>query len=187
MNRFAAGTGFSQHPSEFLLFQHFLIGLPLKFLYTSLPAFPWYGTLTYLYLLVSSLTVGYVISRLSPRLSAVGLWLVSFVLFYLKVIVSPQFTICAGYLATAGTLLLFATVVKPYPTRKGNLYALTIALALLILAGLIRFQSLVLILLLMSPLYGYALVSHFAGTFRRLAPALCCILLISALLEWRQQ
>jgi hypothetical protein len=187
MNLYAAGKGLGQHPSEFLLFQHFLIGLALKFLYTSLPASPWYGTLTYLYLLVSSLTVGYVISRLSPRLSAVGLWLVAFVLFYLNVIVSPQFTICAGYLAIAGTLLLFAAAVKPYPTRKGNLYALTIASALLILAGLIRFQSLVLVLLLMSPLYGYALVSHSTRTFRRLATTLCCVLLISALLQWRQQ
>ena len=187
MNLYAAGKGMAQSPSEFLLYQHFLIGLALKFLYAYLPAFPWYGTLTYLYLLVSSLTVGYVISRLSPRLSAVGLWLVAFVLFYLEVIVSPQFTICAGYLAIAGTLLLFAATVKPYPTSKGNLYALTIASALLILAGFIRFQSLVLVLLLMSPLYGYALVSHFVGAVRRLAPALCCVLLISALLQWRQQ
>jgi hypothetical protein len=187
MNLYAAGKGLGQPPSEFLLFQHFLIGLALKFLYACLPAFPWYGTLTYLYFLVSSLTVGYVISRLNPRLPAVGLWLISFVLFYLNVIVSPQFTICAGYLAIAGTLLLFAAAVKPYPTRKGNLCALTIGSALLILAGLIRISSLVLALLLMSPLYGYALVSHFAGTFRRLAPALCCVLLISALLQWRQQ
>jgi hypothetical protein len=187
MNLCAAGKGLTQSPSEFLLFQHFLVGLALKFLYTFLPAFPWYGTLTYLYLLVSGLTVAYVISRLNPRLSAVGLWLVTFVLFYLGVIVSPQFTICAGYLAIAGTLLLFATALKPYVTTIGNLYALTIASALLILAGLIRIQSLLLVLLLMSPLYGYALVSYFAGTFRRLVPALCCVLLFSALLQWGQQ
>lgn len=187
MNLYAAGKGLGQHPSEFLLFQHFLIGLVLKFLYTNLPAFPWYGTLTYLYLFVSSLTVGYVISRLSPRLSAVGLWLAAFVLFYLKVIVSPQFTICAGYLAIAGTLLLFTTTVKPHVTKKGNLYALTIAAALLILAGLIRFESLLLVLLLMSPLYGYALVSFSVGAFRGSVAALFCVLLISALLQWRQQ
>jgi len=120
-------------------------------------------------------------------LSAVGLWLVTFVLFYLRVIVSPQFTMCAGYLAIAGTLLLFAAALKPYATTKGNLSALTIGSALLVLAGLIRIYSLALVLLLMSPLYGYALVSHFAGTFRRLAPALCCVLLISALLQWGQQ
>jgi hypothetical protein len=189
MNLCAAGTGLSQHPSEFLLFQNFLIGLALKFLYTNLPAFPWYGTLIYLYLFVSSLTVGYVISRLNPRLSAVGLWLVTFVLFYLRVIVSPQFTICAGYLAIGGTLLLFAATVKPYATTKGNLSAVMIASALLILAGLIRIrmQCLLLVLLLMLPLYGYALATHFAGTLRRLAPALCCVLLISALLQWGQQ
>jgi hypothetical protein len=187
MNLYAAGKGLGQQPSEFLLFQHFLIGLALKFLYTCLPAFPWYGTLTYLYLLVSSLTLGYAVLRLHARLSAVGLWLVTFVLFYLRVIVTPQFTICAGYLAIAGTLLLFATTVKPHVTKKGNIYALTIASALLILAGLIRIDSLLLVLLLMSPLYAYAVVSHFAGTFRRLAPALCCVLLISTLLQWRQQ
>src|SRR5215470_3687278 len=78
MNLYAAGKGLAQPPSEFLLFQHFLIGLALKFLYICLPVFPWYGTLTYLYLLVSSLTVGYAIVRLNARLSAVGLWLVTF-------------------------------------------------------------------------------------------------------------
>jgi hypothetical protein len=186
MNLYAAGKGLAQPPSEFLFFQHFLIGLALKFLYTRLPAFPWYGTMTYLYLFASSFTVGYVISRLSPRVSAVGLWLVTFVLFYLKVIVSPQFTICAGYLAIAGTLLLFATALKPYVTKKGNLWALTIASALLILAGLIRIYSLLLVLLLMSPLYGYVLVSRSVGAFRRLVSGLCCVLLISALLQWGQ-
>jgi hypothetical protein len=186
MNLYAAGKGLGQPPSEFLLFQHFLIGLALKILYTCLPAVPWYGILTYLYLSVSSLTVGYAISRLNARFSAVGLWLVTFVLFYLRVIVNPQFTICAGYLAIAGTLLLFAAVIKPYATTKGNLCALTIALVLLILAGLIRIYSLALVLLLMSPLSGYALLSRPPGAFRRLAPVLCCVLLISTLLQWRQ-
>ena len=38
MNLYAAGKGLGQSPSEFLLFQHFLIGLALKFLLRILPA-----------------------------------------------------------------------------------------------------------------------------------------------------
>ncbi len=187
MNLYAAGKGLGQPPSEFLLFQHFLIGLALKFLYMHLPGSPWYGALIYLYLFVGSLTVGYVISRLNPRWSGPALQLAAFLLFYLGAIVSPQFTISAGYLAIAGTLLLFATTVRPYATTLWNNCALTIASALMILAGLVRIHSLALVLLLMLPLYGYALVRNAGGTLRRLVPTVCFVLLIAVLLQWGQQ
>lgn len=187
MNLYAAGKGLGQPPSEFLLFQHFLIGLALKFLYMHFPAFPWYGALIYLYLFVSSLTVGYVILRLNPRWSGLALSLATFLLFYLRAIVSPQFTICAGYLATAGTLLFFATALRPYATTICNICALTIASALMILAGLVRIDSLALVLLLMLPLYGYALIRNARGTLGHLVPAVCCVLLMAALLQWGQK
>src|SRR2546423_10119334 len=53
MNMYAAGTGLGQPPSEFLLFQHFVVGLVLKFLYTHFPEIPWYGALMYTYLFLS--------------------------------------------------------------------------------------------------------------------------------------
>ena len=188
MNMYAAGKGLAQPPSEFLLFQHFIIGLALKFLYTHLPQIPWYGALMYTYLFLSSLVIGYSLSRLNPRSSVVvSLWIVLFVLFYLQVIVSPQFTICSGYLAIAGILLLYSTVYKPYASKNANLCLLTIAAGLLILAGLIRVYSLMLVLLLMAPLYVYALVTRFTTTLRRLLPILCCVVFTSWLLNLGQQ
>lgn len=186
MNMYAAGKGLGQPPSEFLLFQHFIIGLALKFLYTHLPEIPWYGALMYTYLFLSSVIIGYAISRLNPRSSIVGLWIVLFVLFYLQVIVSPQFTICSGYLAIAGILLLYSTVSKSYASRHANLCLLTIASGLLILAGLIRFYSLLLALLSMAPLYVYALVTRFTMTLRRLLPILCCVVFTAGVFNWAQ-
>ncbi len=186
MNMYAAGKGLGHPPSQFLLFQHFLIGLVLKFLYRDLPGIPWYGALMYTYLFLSSVIIGYVISRLSPRLSTVISWVVLFGLFYLQVIVSLQFTICSGYLAIAGVLLLYSTLHKPYASGKINLCILIIASGLLILAGLIRFYSLLLVLLSMIPLYAYLLVTRFAITLRRLLPILCCAVLTSVLLNRAQ-
>ena len=146
MNMYAAGTGLAQHPSEFLLFQHFTIGLALKFLYTHQPEIPWYGALMYCYVFVSSLVIGYAILRLNPHSSVVGLWIVGLILFCLPVIVSLQFTICAGYLGIAGILLLYSTLHKPFGSRAANFFVLTLASALLILASLIRFHGLLLVL-----------------------------------------
>jgi hypothetical protein len=184
MNLYAAGKGLGQPPSEFLLFQHFSLGLILKFLYVHLPNFPWYGAMTYLYLFVSNLTIGYVIWRVYERRSGLMLWLATFLLFYLGAIISPQFTICAGYLAIAGTLLLFATTLWPYTTTTRNVCALTIASALMILASLVRIYSLAMVLLVMLPLYGYALFRNTSATLRRLVPVVCLVFLIAVFSQW---
>ncbi len=187
MNIYAAGKALGQPPSEFLLFQHFTIGLALKFLYTHLPGIPWYGALMYAYLFLSSLVIGYAISRLNPRSSVLGLLITALILFYLPVILTPQFTLCSGYLALSGILLLYSIVYKPHVSEKANLSLLTIAAALLILAGLIRFYSLFLALLSMAPLYLHLLVTRFTMALRRLLPTLCCVVLISGLLNWGQK
>jgi hypothetical protein len=186
MNMYAAGTGLGQPPSEFLLFQHFIIGLALKFLYLHLPHIPWYGALLYTHLFLSSVVISFVISRLNSRLSIVGLWTVLFILFYMQVIISPQFTICAGYLAVAAILLLYSTVRKPCASKNATLCLSLIASCLLVLAGLVRFYSLLLVLLSMVPLLLYALMTRFAVTVRRLLPILCCVVFASVVLNRAQ-
>jgi len=187
MNMLAVGKGLAQQPSEFLMFQHFIIGLALKSLYSYLPGFPWYGALMYICLFLSSLVIGSAILRLNPHSSVVGLSIVILVLFYLPVIVSPQFTICSGYLGIAGILLLYSIAYKPYKSKNANLFFMTLASGLLILAGLIRFQSMLLASLLMAPLYVNASVTRFAMVLRRLLPILCCVVFIAVLLNWAQQ
>ena len=186
MNMYAAGKNLGQGPSEFLLFQHYVIGLGLKFLYVDCPGFPWYGALLYLYLFVSSLVIGYVFSRLCNHFSVIGLWLVLFFLFYLQVIVSPQFTLCAGYLAIAGILLLYAAIYRPNASRNVRQGLLFLGIGFLIWAGLVRFYSLLLVLLSMAPLYGYLLVTRFTETWRRLLPLLFCVALAGFFLNWTQ-
>jgi hypothetical protein len=183
MNLYAAGMGPTQPPSEFLLFQHFIIGLTLKSLYTHLPQTPWYGVLLYIYLFLSSLGIGHALTRLNPRFSVVGLWFVLFGLFYLQVIISPQFTICSGYLAIAGILVLYSTVFRPYASTKLNLGMVAIASGLLIWAGLVRYYSLLLVVSLMAPLYFHLLATRLSRTLRRFLPILFCVVLASGLLN----
>jgi hypothetical protein len=187
MNMYAAGTGLGQQPSEFLLFQHFTVGLVLKFLYTHRPEIAWYGLLLYVYLFLSSLAIGYAILRLNPSRSVVSLWIVSLVLFYLPAIVRPQFTVCSGYLAIAGILLIYSTLHKPYRTRTNNAYYLTLGAGLLILAGIVRFHALLLALLLMTPLYVSVFVNHFPTALRRLLPILGCVLFVGISMNWAQK
>ena len=186
MNMYAAGTNLGQPPSEFLLFQHFIIGLGLKFLYTHLPQIPWYGALLYTYLFLSSVIIGHVISRLHHRFSIVGIWIVLFLLFYLQVIICPQFTICAGYLAISGILLLYSVIYDPYASKRVNRGVLIIAGGLLIWAGMVRFYSLLLVIVSMAPLYIYLLVARFSDTWRRLLPILCGVVVTSVFLNWTQ-
>ncbi|MBA3960803.1 MAG: hypothetical protein H0X40_02740 [Chthoniobacterales bacterium] len=186
MNLYAAGTNLGQLPSEFILFQHFVIGLTLKFLYTHLPQVAWYGGLLYLYLFLSSVIIGYVISRLSHGRSVVGFWVVLFLLFYLQVILGPQFTICAGYLAIAGLLLVYLVIYQPYESQNANRWLLILGVGLLILSCLVRFYSLLLVLLAMAPLYGYLFFTRRADTWRRLLPLLGGVVLLSFFLNWTQ-
>ena len=186
MNMYAAGTNLGQPPSEFLLFQHFIVGLGLKFLYTHFPQLPWYGAFLYLYLLVSIIVIGCAISHFRAWSSNVGLWLVLFFLFYLQVLVSPQFTICAGYLAIAGVLLLYRVASKPSPSKAANRCLLAFGVGLLLWAGLVRFYSLLLVLLSMAPLYVYALLAQPSSVWRRFVPLLFCTAIAAFVLNWTQ-
>lgn len=187
MNLYASGKALGQPPSEFLLFQHFVIGLLLEFLYTHFPTLPWYGMLMYAYLFLSCLGGSYAVSRLRPSPGFAGLSVVPLILFYLPVIVSPQFTICAGYLAISGVLLLYSVICQPSPSIRGNFWMISVASVLLVVAGLIRFYSLLLVLLLMAPVYLYLLVTRIRATLRYLLPVLGGVLCLSGLLNWGQQ
>jgi hypothetical protein len=168
MNMFAVGRGLAQQPSEFLLFQHFLIGLVLKNLYIHVPSLPWYGILLYLYLFLSSVIIGYSITRLNPRPFVFGLWITLLTLFYVPAIVSPQFTICAGFVGIAGLVLLYSNILKPHPSRTINAGLLVLASGLIILCSLIRYQAAILVAVLIVPLFAHLLVRHFAAVRRRL-------------------
>jgi hypothetical protein len=186
MNMYAAGKNLGQKPSQFLLFQHFVIGLGLKFFYEHCPQVPWYGALLYIYLFVSSLLIGYALLRMHDRLSTAGVWVALFLIFYLQVIVSPQFTVCAGYLAIAGILVLYSAVSKPYASRNANRWWLCLGMMLLIWAGLVRFYSLLLVMFSMVPLYGVAFVRRRADAWRGLFPILFLVALASVFLNWTQ-
>jgi hypothetical protein len=186
MNMYAAGENLGQTPSEFLLFQHFVVGLILKFLYLNLPHFPWYGAFLYGYLFISSVVIAYAFARLRRSFGSIVSWLALFFLFYLPVLVAPQFTACSGYLAIAGIVLLYVVVQKPSPSRALDRCLVGLALLILIWAGMVRFYSLLLALLVMCPIYGYALVTRFSQSWRRLLPILCGVAATGLFLNWTQ-
>lgn len=188
MNMFASGKGIIQQPSEFLLFQHYFIGRTLKSLYLHHPDIPWYGLFLYAYLFISSVTSGYALLRIHPKLNIFGLWVAGVVVFYLITLLSPQFTICAGFLGATGIMLLFSICCKPRHSSKIEQWGgICVSSLLLVLSGMVRFQSLELILCLMLPCSFYLLVKQRNQFFRGFLPVICGTFCIAILLSWWNQ
>ncbi|MDX1963356.1 MAG: hypothetical protein SFX18_09395 [Pirellulales bacterium] len=107
MNLFAAGQGLATAPDEHLVFTHPWIGHLLKFLYTWLPQFPWYGW----YLMATQIAAHTALASVlltgnSRRRAYVALavwqWTVG-----LHLLTHLQFTTTAALAGLAGVLLVW--------------------------------------------------------------------------------
>lgn len=157
MTMIVSGQGFCPAPDEHLVFSNVIIGHALKRLYTAWPNLPWYGCyLLFVHywaqvaILYCALTAdsegGTKVAR--PRLV---LYLVYFFLVELPLLSYLQFTSTAFLAAVGGILLLLLAMRR---TCQWDTVALPRAMAVLLLlvAGLIRFESLAVALLLAAPL-----------------------------------
>lgn len=156
----ASGKGISLAPDQHLVFTNILIGDVLKLLYTSAPSLPWYG----LYLLVvhffaqsailyCALTIGRTVSNDRRTGVRLGLYLLCFGLVELQFLNRMQFTTTAFVAAEAGIFSLLLAwrrrVLNPDAPVLGPLAA---AVALLVVGGMIRLESLAMALLAAGPL-----------------------------------
>lgn len=162
----AAGQGFCPAPDEHLIFTNVLVGHALKRLYTAWPQVPWYGLylLTIHYfaqvtLLFLAITSGRRLAEQAgdnaesfPRLR-LGLYLANFAIVELLMLNNMQFTTTAFLAAQTGVVLLWLA----WQRRAGDATAnvnrrLAAAVAFLLIAALVRPESLAMTLLAGSPL-----------------------------------
>ncbi len=167
MTMIAAGQGFSPAPDEHLVFTNILVGQTLKWLYTNAPQFPWYGCyllaihfLAQVALLYCALTIDLQTPSSSERrgessgaLKRFALYLLSFALVELVLLNNMQFTTTAFLAAQSGIFLLLLAARRcagqPRPALLGPLVA---AVVLVVVAALVRFESLSMALLVAAPL-----------------------------------
>jgi len=160
----SAGKIFAFEPTPYLQFMHVLVGDFLNFLYTYFPHGYWYGLFFIFCLFISYSAICYtIIKRESNQLYVLALYLLFFIISGYYVIVSLQFTIVASMLAIAGLMLLFfihynenIRYFKEAIFRKLAPYQV-VSIGFIILASLIRFESMLFISLLFIPIIFYNL------------------------------
>jgi hypothetical protein len=160
MTMAVSGKGISLAPDQHLVFTNILIGDVLKWLYTTAPSLPWYG----LYLLAvhfvaqsailyCALTIGRTVSNERQTGVRLGLYLLCFGLVELQFLNRMQFTTTAFVAAEAGVFsLLLAWRRRVLNPDASVLGPVTTAVALLVLGGMIRLESLAMALLAAGPL-----------------------------------
>ncbi|HEY4311679.1 MAG TPA: hypothetical protein VGN12_19695 [Pirellulales bacterium] len=169
MAMFAAGKGASLAPDEHLVFTNVVIGLALKFLYTALPAVAWYGL--YLaatqYLALSAILYAVIASGYSRlRLALFALFFAIVGIVYFN---NVQYTSTAALAAQAGLLLWLVSVEGRQSNPRSSMIAqLACGVALLVLASLIRLESMIGTVLIAAPAVAVTIWPLRKGTLMRL-------------------
>jgi hypothetical protein len=164
MTMIVAGQGISPAPDEHLVFTNVIIGHVLKWLYTACPIVPWYGCYLLLVHYAAQVLVLYcaltVRGGSQPAATSVrsirwrfGLYLIYFALVELPFINNLQFTTTAFLAAQAGIFLLLLAVQRGAERPWASVgLPLCGAVLLVVVAGLVRFESLTMALLVAIPL-----------------------------------
>jgi hypothetical protein len=146
MNLIAAGRGFVDRPDEHLLYSNVLIGLALKSLYQIAPSVPWYGGLWILTACASLLAICYaclqnVSSEWTVGLGGAFLWFAG-----IPDLTQLQFTRIAFLAGLAGLLLLAGGI-----RSGGGSSRQWLAVPLLLVGGLIRYDAVRLVCVVLLP------------------------------------
>ncbi|MCA9236054.1 MAG: hypothetical protein KDA44_11320 [Planctomycetales bacterium] len=179
MTMVASGRGVSPAPDAHLVFTNVLIGGTLKGLYTLAPNVPWYGgylltvhLLAQTALLYCALSIGRpaiaadqkrgFAARLTPTSPGdvslrLGVFLICYTLVEIPLINRLQFTSTAFLAGAAGVLLLLAAMRRrTMQTEAPILGLLSVAVSLIVLGGLVRFESFGLAMVIAAPVALFA-------------------------------
>jgi hypothetical protein len=152
MNAIVAGRMLVDRPDEHLVFSNVLIGLVLKGLYQAAPNVPWYGGYLFLTASLSLAAVAFVCLQRSASTFEVCLTAAFLCLAGAPFLIELQFTRVAFLAALAGLLLLAGVVRDARPVPHAFW-----AIPFLVVGALIRIDSFLLAILVLSPLAGWML------------------------------
>ena len=150
MSMIAAGRGYVDRPDEHLLFSNVLVGLGLKSLYETVPQVAWYGGFLFLTGCLSLLAICYVGVCRDPSEWRLGLMAVFLWLAGIPALTQIQFTRIAFLAALAGLLLLAET-----SRGSGAARLKWFAIPFLLVAGLIRYDALRLVCVVLLPVIAW--------------------------------
>ncbi len=164
LSMICSGCGYSDTPDPHLMFTNILLGRALAGLYTIFPNVAWYGH----YLLIANIVglTAAVTALLRKRATAVSISLV--LIFFLAVglnnLVLLQFTTAACMVSLGGVAMILSWLDDDIPLSPRGLARPAIAILLLIIGSLIRFESSLLIAILAALVFAvkYLLGDNFS-------------------------
>ncbi|MDZ4818865.1 MAG: hypothetical protein SGJ20_07825 [Planctomycetota bacterium] len=157
MSMIASGVGFGLKPDEHLIFSNVLIGQVLKTMYTWLPSVPWYGCYLVALQALANVIMVYCTVRRGYSRPRIRCYLIYFFVAGLYFLNNLQFTTTAFMVGQSGALLSLLSLQRYAQGERSWRIGLTLCLAapLMILGGLIRFESLMLLLVLLMPVWAF--------------------------------
>lgn len=146
----ASGSSIGGVPDAHLIFINYLYGLILATLYTLLPAIEWYTVLFVLiHIIANSIISWKIVNHRTPFIRRIS-YLFLLYIFEVRNLYNLQFTTTAAICALSGILLLISE-------KK---YQQIIGVILFTLAFAIRFEAVILVLAICSPLIIYKLLEQ---------------------------
>lgn len=155
MARIASGA-LTGKPVEEIVFSHFLIGRALKSLYQWSDRWTWY-TFYLIGVHFATLTgLLYAFLRVQKGRLALWLFLILFAQFEVAVLLLLQFTSVAAMASVSGVVLILSSTRR----RESSRLAIVYGGCLIVLAGMIRGESMYYAIALLSPLLAFELFLH---------------------------
>ncbi|MFY8000601.1 MAG: hypothetical protein ACOVSW_18555 [Candidatus Kapaibacteriota bacterium] len=162
----AAGKLIALEPTEYLIFINILLGHLLKGLYTIFPHISWYPLLLITGLFAGYTAMLYAILKRRANYGVVALYASAFAIIGGYMLLELQFTMTATVLGFGGIALLLLPVEKAemdtpllriFLNRLQSIPA-WLGMALLVLAAMVRWQSFLLVLACVVPLFVVGLL-----------------------------
>ncbi len=154
MAMIASGRGLALQPDAHLVYINVLLGQLLRQAYTWAPALPWYGLLLITALAGAQVAlVRALLARAGQRRAGLLLYSAYFVAVACLFVVRLEFTAVAGLVAGSGITLWIAGLgSEGGGQERGRGSGLLVPASLLLLGGLLRFDALLLALVVAAPL-----------------------------------
>ena len=166
-------------PDSHLLFMNILIGDVLKSLYTAMPSIHWYSLFMVGSLFVAHVVLLFSLIRLKPHVTSVVLYLVYFLFFGMDLILLLQFTIVGFMLVISGLFLLLSGSRSKENDNKVIPWKAFVAVLMICIGSMVRWDSLVLAIVLFIPLNLILLFDRRVSYFKFEVPILMLAILVS--------
>jgi hypothetical protein len=184
MQLVASGLVVADRPDEHLMFSNVFIGLLLKALYSSAPGVAWYGFYEFATVVAAGIACTYALLRVNPSIRQAAVTGVLLIVVVLPCLIDLQFTKTAFLASFSGLLLLMAPLrgAQPWPRLAD-----VAGCILLVWGSLVRFESLVLAILVLAPVAVAVARAAPSAAARRAVPLALAVVVAAGLYVFNRQ